>query len=116
MLLANLYLLCWYYDRIKYILPFKSSRLGIANVEGKNTNNRFPTFFGCVLGAIVFVIVGNHFLYDIRPGNSLIECTNGCAGNSNPEACNNFCDCIYNQGKPLRNCLAEYEKANEADR
>jgi uncharacterized membrane protein YphA (DoxX/SURF4 family) len=117
MLLANLYLLCWYYDRIKYILPFKQSQSGISNVGGNNSNNRFPTiFFGCVLGTIAFVIVGNHFLYDIRPGNSLIECTNGCAGNSNPEACNNFCDCIYNQGKPLSNCLADYEKANEKDR
>jgi uncharacterized membrane protein YphA (DoxX/SURF4 family) len=117
MLLANLYLLCWYYDRIKYILPFKQSQLTIAHAEGKTTNNRFPAiFFGCVLGAVAFVIVGNHFLYDIRPGNSLIECTNGCAGNSNPEACNNFCDCIYNQGKPLSNCLADYEKANETGR
>lgn len=24
MVLANIYLLCWYYDRLKYILPFKT--------------------------------------------------------------------------------------------
>jgi len=111
MLLASIYLLCWHYDRIKYILPFKHADLGIP--EYKPVNNKFPfAFFGIVIAIIAAVIVGNHFLYDIRPGNSALECTNGCAGNANPEACNHFCDCIYVQGKPLDVCVQEYEKAS----
>lgn len=117
MLLANLYLLCWDYGRLKYILPLKRHNTGNDSAEPKTHSNRFPAlFFGCVLAMVASVIVVNHYLYDIRPGNSQLECTNGCAGNSNPEACNSFCDCIYNQGKPLRTCLEAYEKANEARR
>lgn len=65
--------------------------------------------------AVVAVIVINMFLYEIRPGNSLIECTNGCKGSNYPEAAKKFCDCIYNQGKPLDNCLEEYKQAKERE-
>lgn len=111
MLLANFYLLCWYFDRIRYILPFKATDLGIP--EHQPLTNKFPfKFFGVVIAMIAAVIIGNHYLYNIRPGNSALECTNGCPGNSNPEACNQFCDCIYNQGKPLEECLKQYERAS----
>jgi uncharacterized membrane protein YphA (DoxX/SURF4 family) len=112
MVLANLYLLCWDYDRIKYILPFKQVKEGDSLARKKTLSNRFPfLFFGCVFAMIASVILINHFLYAIRPGNSLIECTCGCAGNSNPKACMEFCDCIHNKGKPLHECLIEYNKA-----
>jgi uncharacterized membrane protein YphA (DoxX/SURF4 family) len=112
MVLANLYLLCWDYDRIKYILPFKQVKEEDYLARKKTLNNKFPfLFFWCVLVMIASVILINHFLYTIRPGNSLIECTNGCAGNSNPKACLEFCDCIHKKGKPLQECLVEYDKA-----
>ena len=112
MVLANIYLLCWDYNRIKYILPFKQIKEGGLPVIGKPLSKKFPfLFFGCVFAMIAAVIIINQFLYDIRPGNSLIECTNGCAGSSNPKASLEFCDCIHNNGKPLRECLIEYNKA-----
>ncbi|HEX6429002.1 MAG TPA: hypothetical protein VF008_15000 [Niastella sp.] len=112
MVLANLYLLWWDYDRIKYILPFKQVKEDDYLARKKKSSNRFPfLFFGCVFAMIASVILINHFLYDIRPGNSLIECTNGCAGNSNPKNCLEFCDCIHNKGKPLHECLIEFNKA-----
>lgn len=114
MVLANLYLLYWDYERIKYILPFKQVKEDNYPVRKKPLSYKFPfLFFGCVFAMIAAVIAINHFLYDIRPGNSLIECTNGCPGNSNPKACEEFCDCIYNQGKPLHECLIEYKKAKQ---
>jgi uncharacterized membrane protein YphA (DoxX/SURF4 family) len=114
MVLANLYLFCWNYDRLKYILPFKPVKDDSA--RQKPLSNKFPfLFFACVLGMIATVIVVNQFLYDIRPGNSVLECTNGCPGNSNPKACEEFCDCIHNQGKPLNKCLIEYNKAKETN-
>jgi hypothetical protein len=110
MLLANLYLLCWDYERLKHVLPLKSSS-DVGNTLDQKTSSKFPfVFFGCVVAAVVSVIVINQFVYDIRPGNSQLECTNGCADNAHPEACGRFCDCIYNEGNPLGKCLEEYGK------
>ena len=107
MLLANLYLLCWDYARLKYILPLASS-----SAVGKTPHQmsrKFPfVFFGCVVAVIAAVIVINAFMYDIRRGNSQLECTNGCRNHARPEDCNRFCDCIYNDGIPLSKCLEEY--------
>lgn len=112
MLLANLYLLCWDYDRLKYILPFKQSQEDSHTTKKKKLNTKFPfVFFGCVFATAALVVLINHFLYEIRPGNSLIECTNSCVNAGNPKACEDFCDCIHNQGKPLDKCLDEFEKA-----
>ncbi|RYU96912.1 DoxX family protein [Emticicia agri] len=113
MLLANLYLLFWHYDRIKYILPFNQIKEANIETQKKSSTNKFPfIFFGCVILAIASVIIINIFLFDIRPGNSLIECTNGCAG-SDKKACEEFCDCIHNQGKPLEKCLEKYHTAKK---
>jgi uncharacterized membrane protein YphA (DoxX/SURF4 family) len=114
MVLANIYLLVWDYDRIKYILPFKQVKEDSYSARKTTLNNKFPfRFFGCVFAITASVILINHFLYNIRPGNSLIECTNGCAGQSDPKACLEFCDCIHNQGKLLKDCLTEFNKAKE---
>lgn len=111
MLLANLYLLCWDFNRIKYILPFKQAKENDQSSKRKPLSKKFTLlFFGGVIAMIASVIVINHFLYDIRPGNSQLECTNTCPGNSDPKACEVFCDCIYNQGKPLNECLVEYNR------
>jgi uncharacterized membrane protein YphA (DoxX/SURF4 family) len=111
MILANLYLLFWDYDRIKYILSFKQVKVPGPASE-KKLSNKFPfLFFGSVIAMIAAVIVINIYLYDIRPGNSPEECINGCPGNSDPKACEKFCDCIYVHGKPLEECLTEYNKA-----
>jgi uncharacterized membrane protein YphA (DoxX/SURF4 family) len=111
MLLANLYLLCWDYARLKYVLPLASS--GAAGMApNQKMSVKFPwVFFGCVVAAVVSVIVINIFVYDIRPGNSQLECTNGCS--DRPEACKRFCSCIYNEGNPLDKCLEEYGKRKE---
>lgn len=118
MLLANIYLLCWDYDRIKYslkyIMPSKQDQENGKLLRQKPTGKKFPfLFFGFVISAIAAVIVVNIYLYDIRPGNSPEECTNGCPGNADPKACEEFCDCIYNQGKPYGDCLEAYNKAKE---
>lgn len=113
MLLANVYLLCWDYARLKYVLPLASSR-SVGHTPKPDTSRKFPfVFFACVVAAVVSVIVVNIFVYDIRPGNSELECTNGCAGNARPEACQQFCNCIYNEGNPLDKCLEEYRKRKE---
>lgn len=113
MLLANLFLLCWDYNRLKSILPFKQAKIDAKATNEKQTNSKFPfLFFGGVVATVATVVFLNNVIYDIRPGNEPAECWNGCPGNSNPKACEEFCDCIHNKGKPLRECLTGYHKAN----
>ncbi len=113
MLLASLYLLWWDYARLKYVLPLASSS-GVGTTPDQKMSGKFPwVFFGCVIAVVVSVIVINIFVYDIRPGNSRLECTNGCANNARPEACERFCGCIYDEGHPLGRCLEEYGKRKE---
>jgi uncharacterized membrane protein YphA (DoxX/SURF4 family) len=108
MLLANLFLLVWDYQRLKYLLPVSRADGDRRVVE----TSTFPfVFFGCVFAAAAAVIVINAFVYDIRPGNSKIECTNGCKNNGSPNACEHFCDCIYEQGRTLTVCLNDYQSA-----
>ncbi|MBL7700588.1 MAG: hypothetical protein JNK79_20685 [Chitinophagaceae bacterium] len=106
MMLANLYLLLWDYSRLKILLPFKQPK-EITTVKPFSNKVAFA-FFGGVILILASVVIINQHLYNIRPGNSLLECTNGCGGNKD---CLNFCDCIYNQGKPLDSCLAQYNAA-----
>jgi hypothetical protein len=112
MLLANVFLLVWDYDRLKHVLP-----LGRTDDDRRvlAKTSRFPAlFFGLVVAAVVSVIVINQFLYDIRPGSSQVECTNGCKNSGSPNACKNFCDCIYDAGNPLNACLDEYQSAKRS--
>ncbi len=112
MLLANLFLLGWDYNRLKTILPFKQVKIEANPTNEIQTNNKFPfVFFGSVVAMLATVVAVNNVMYDIRPGNEPAECWNGCPGNSNPMACEEFCDCIHNQGKPLSKCLEDYEKS-----
>jgi hypothetical protein len=106
MLMANLFLLAWDYPRLKSILPF--SRHEDPHVV---ETEKFPVlFFAFVFAMALSVIVINMFIFDIRPGNSEIECTNGCRNSSNPNACQHFCDCVFRQGNPLNVCLNEYHQ------
>lgn len=118
MILANLYLLCWDYDRIKeslkYILSPRHVKENDIPVRKKQLSNKFPfLFIGSVFAMLAAVVIVNLYMYDIRPGNSPEECINGCPGNKDPKACATFCDCIYNQGNPLRECLTQYNAASE---
>jgi len=111
MLLANLFLLCWDYNRLKSILPFKQVKIDVNSTNEKRVSNKFPfMFFAGVVATLAIVVFLNNVIYDIRPGNEPAECWNGCSGNSNPKACEEFCDCIHNKGKPLGICLEDYEK------
>jgi len=108
MLLANVFLLVWDYDRLKYALPSYAPGNNRHAVESR----KFPwLFFGFVFAMAVSVIVLNFYLFDIRPGNEPAECTNDCKFSDTPGACQHFCDCIYKQGDSLNVCLNEYHKS-----
>lgn len=105
MVLADLYLLCWDYKRLKAIVWSPVS-------PKVSLSKKFPfAFAGFVVMAIAAVVLSNQFLYEIRPGNSMIECKNQSAGGKNSKGCAIFCDCIYQKGLPLDSCLKQYEQS-----
>ncbi|MET0393819.1 MAG: DoxX family protein [Chitinophagaceae bacterium] len=108
MVLANLYLLCWDYDKLKLVLPF---RRAVIEPRPGPPDNRFPVrFFGGVLAAVAILALVVVFAFDIKPRNTPSECREQCAGSKDPGACHDFCDCIHQQGRPLDQCLEEYHK------
>ncbi|WP_185155520.1 DoxX family protein [Rudanella paleaurantiibacter] len=110
MVLANLYLLCWDYDRLKGIL-LPDPRTVLVN-RSKGVSNEFPlAFFGGGLITVVTVGFTVLNLFDMKPYNTLNDCQQNCRDSRNPAACAEFCDCIHQQGQPLNRCLDAYNRA-----
>ncbi len=114
--LANLFLLIWDYDRLKHILPFKQPKAEPPVLKKPLGKRLRVIFFGSVIAVLAIIIIGTFYLYEIVPGNSEAECRNQCASSKNPAACEIFCDCIYSQGQPLDSCLATFNKAKNIRR
>jgi len=108
MVLANLYLLCWDYDKLKYIMPFYTIP------KPAITDTKFPIkfFAGSAMAIIVLVLIITN-VFSIMPRNTAADCKRQCKSSKNPQACEVFCDGIHNQGKPLDKSLDEYFKAVE---
>lgn len=110
MVLANLFLLCWDYHKIKYILPFhhNTSKQALPITR----SNKFPVwFFAGVFVVFASIALFNFKGYDLLPRNTIADCNSRCDDNAYPEACYNFCDCIHNRGESLNKCMEEYDKA-----
>lgn len=113
MVLASLFLLIWDFDRLKHVLPFKQPKTDPYVIKKPLGIRLRIIFFGSCFGVLTFIIIGTFYLFEIGPGNSEEVCRNQCAGSKNPEACETFCDCIYIQGQPLDNCLANFNQAKD---
>jgi uncharacterized membrane protein YphA (DoxX/SURF4 family) len=108
MVLANLYLLCWDYDKLKFILPFRHP----APPKPEFNSNKFPVqFFAGVVATIAIVVLGVSRGYDIMPRNTLAECKVQCTEGKNPKACTIFCEGIHQNGRPLDKSLDDYHQA-----
>jgi hypothetical protein len=111
MVLANLYLLGWDYDKWKYILPFNRPAPDNSVVQPKSPSNKFPTlFFAGVFATVVFFMLVFPNLYRIKPRNSLAKCQSQFK-DKRTKAGDDFCNCVHTDGLPLDKCLVEYEKA-----
>lgn len=114
MVLANLYLLCWYYDRLKLVLPFNQPEVNNALITSNVVNNKFPIrFFAGVFSTVVIVIFVTTNMYEIQPFDTLKGCKTQSDDSNYPEASEKFCDCIHNQGKPINKCLDEYYESTK---
>lgn len=106
MVLANLYLLCWDYDKIKAILPFKQ----LLTPAPRPIHTPFPTLFFAGVAATValVVVVLTQLAFDIRPRNTSSDCRLQCRDSNHQKACELFCDDIHRDGKPLDQALKKY--------
>lgn len=111
MVLSNLYLLCWNYDKLKFILPIKHTINNTEIPPQKTISNKFPvTFFAGVIAAIIIVTMTITNIYSIMPHNTISDCRQQANNSSNPTAVCDFCDCIHKEGQPLDKCLNKYNK------
>ncbi len=111
MVLANLYLICWDYDKLKFIFQPRSVK-----IEAKNEppSNKFPTvfFLGVILTVTLTVLIVTN-AYDKKTRNTLYDCQNDCKDTDNSRACFEFCDCIHNEGRSFNACSEEMRKASD---
>lgn len=114
MVLANLYILFWNYDRVKLILPFKNIPDQVIIETPKKYSSKFPVLF--FLGVVALIGISILFFiygHEVMPKNSLNECEKQFKGTANEKAGIEFCKCIHTQGRDLNECLEEYEKAKK---
>jgi hypothetical protein len=114
MVLANLFLLVWNYDRLKFILPFRKFTNFSLFEKPQKYSKQFPyVFFLVVMSATILTIAITEFSYDTMPRNSLEDCEQQFKNTKNETAGCNFCDCIHNEGRPLEECLKDLEKVTK---
>ena len=112
MTLANLYILCWNYEKWKYILPF--NRLPVTEELPKplKRSNKFPwLFFTGVLATVFFFVAVASNLFSIKPRNTQKDCISQFKNMNRTEAGCDFCNCIHAKGERLDSCMARYFKA-----
>ena len=113
MLLANIFLLCWHFDRFKFILPIKDPQ-PVNLPRPIKYSNRFPFKFALGSAAAVAAIVAGVIAMSstaIMPENSIADCVGRFEGSNRTIAGAEFCDCVHQEGLPLDTCLENYEKA-----
>ena len=115
MVLACLYLLCWYYHTWKFILPFNHNAVQYEIPKRKDLISKFPVrFFAGVATTFIIVVLSVSMGYDIKPRNTMAECTSQCEGSADPQACLEFCKSVHKKGQPLNKSLDAYYEAIDA--
>lgn len=114
MVLANLYILIWNYDRLKYLMPIKKfSNLGLVGKPIKYSK-RFPfVFFTGVVITILLTVAVAKFGNEVMPRNSISDCKKEFKNTINETAGYKFCECIHINGTSLDECLEGFENEKQ---
>jgi uncharacterized membrane protein YphA (DoxX/SURF4 family) len=113
MVAANVFLLCWYYDRLKYLLPFAPPPVP-ARPQPARVSQQFPkAFFASAAATVLLVVLAVTNVFDVLPRNTLADCRSQFKGRRShrTQAGYQFCDCIHQKGQPLDQALDAYRKA-----
>lgn len=111
MVLANLYLLCWDFHKLKLVFPFNRHVGDVQLPRAEDLSNRFPKLFFCGVMIAVLIVLLNTQAYDIKPYNTISDCRTHAKSSDYPKAAAEFCDCIHLAGLPFNDCLEEYHQA-----
>ncbi|PHR91433.1 MAG: hypothetical protein COA80_15105 [Leeuwenhoekiella sp.] len=137
MVLANLYILLYNYDRLKFILPFGEKNLSyiprislkeaepqhsgrdhiwfrfnlnLASIKSPLVSKKFPWgFLLVIIATFVITVFASNRLFELMPRNNYDDCVSRLEKRTPEKAGFDFCNCIHNQGKTLDSCLGEYE-------
>jgi uncharacterized membrane protein YphA (DoxX/SURF4 family) len=113
MVVANVFMLCWYYDRLKFILPFNQPAAAALPAQNR-ISTAFPkAFFAGVVATVILVVVLVTNAFDVMPRNTLADCRSQFKGRRahRTKAGYEFCDCIHEKGQPLNQSLERYHNA-----
>lgn len=114
MVMANIYILFWHYDKLKYLLPFSQKSNSDNKSTYKKRSNKFPFwFFGGVILFSVGVILYARYGNEVMPRNSYNDCTSQFEDRKNNKNGLVFCRCIHEEGNDLNTCLDQYNQNTE---
>ncbi len=108
MVLANVYLLCWDWHKLKFI--FFSNAPKTVVPSRRELSNKFPfKFFAGSAAAVMSVIALLLFMYNymFMPHNNFDKCKRQCAETNDPEACITLCNCLHT-GRIFNFCMEDY--------
>ena len=110
MIFANVYVLIYNYERLKFILPLKTENLNYNKPPIQKRDKKFPfKFFSVVfLTAVGVLFASNSF--EVKPRTNYNDCVSQFKDKLNQKPGFDFCDCIHNQGNSLSECLTIYEE------
>ncbi|MFC5624752.1 DoxX family protein [Algoriphagus winogradskyi] len=114
MVLANLYILAWHYDKLRYILPFNRYSKEVSVPKPEKYDKKFPfLFFLGVIGILVFTVLFSRFGHEAMPQNSLESCKKQFVGKEYEVAGFEFCECVHTNGNPLDDCLERFDQSKK---
>lgn len=115
MTLSCFFLLCWNYDRLKFLLPIKNPQP--VNLQRPITySNKFPVRFFFIASTVFLLVVASVLSmneFAVMPRNSVNFCNEQFEDSNRTEAGAEFCNCVHVQGKPLEACLEAYNRSTD---
>lgn len=112
MLISVIYLICWDYQKWKFILPSFHKKTNEDYPSRKVRSWKFPFKFAVIVVVIVLTVLCTMLnVFSLMPRNEHPTCIQDCGKNKDPEACQEFCDCIHLDGRPWDQCLEEYDQS-----
>lgn len=111
MVLANLYLLAWHYDKLRFLIPYTRHWEAASLPKPEKYSKRFPAlFFTGVAVTMAIVVWFASSGPQIMPRNSLQDCKSQFVNSVDEAAGFAFCECVHSQGNPLSRCLDELDR------
>lgn len=112
MVIANLYLLCWDWHKLKFIFFPDAPKTNLPS--RRELSNKFPWRFfagsvATVFSVIAMLVYMNFFTF--RPRNQVSECKEQCPDSDNPEACILLCDCVHTS-RSFNFCMEDYSNSS----